>query len=541
MPKGGHKPAAAAVLAIDEVATTLRVQPSQVQDWIQKDKLRGNEHGVRPYDLKKFQVDHDEEIRRAQAKALKDSQRPIEKQKPSKNVGFFARLFGSGKPRPEEAVGGDLAAENARLREELQKARQAPRDEAATTQLEDKVKYLEGKLSKVSSLEAQVVDLKRRLAENDAPSAGPALTPELQQRLERAEALARESESLRQALEVAQQEKVALRSELESQLQHAPAASETFPDPEQEAQVTELQRALQENQEQLQLWQSTNQEEISQLTQRLEQKEQELEALRSQLESSRVAVTPPPATEASPLVEELLGLQEANLARFARLRELYHQAQNQLAQMPQSSDTEAAYSRLQSEFETLRVKHQTLVEARESNASEQNEYAEQLAAARATTSRLKQENAALKARLVEADVDRWKQKAEELQQQLSAGRASDHSLDQLEDELRAAKKSLQGREAQVQKIAVRLQENERALKKALKESTRLTELLIERENRLRDVSTEYEQEYREKIDTLDRQVSGLQWKLSLREERIASLESEVSELRKAGRGERNLP
>jgi hypothetical protein len=59
--------------------------------------------------------------------------------------------------------------------------------------------------------------------------------------------------------------------------------------------------------------------------------------------------------------------------------------------------------------------------------------------------------------------------------------------------------------------------------------------LIERENRLRDLSTEYEQEYRDKIDNLDRQVSGLQWKLSLREERIASLESEVSELRKGSR------
>jgi chromosome segregation ATPase len=161
------------------------------------------------------------------------------------------------------------------------------------------------------------------------------------------------------------------------------------------------------------------------------------------------------------------------------------------------------------------------------------EFVEQLAAARVTTTRLRQENAALKSRLAEADVDKWKQKVEELQQRLAQGsRANDASLELVETELRAVRKSLQNREAQVQKIAGRLQENERSLKKALKESTRLTELLIERENRLRDLSTEYEQEYRDKIDNLDRQVSGLQWKLSLREERIASLESEVSELRR---------
>ena len=83
------------------------------------------------------------------------------------------------------------------------------------------------------------------------------------------------------------------------------------------------------------------------------------------------------------------------------------------------------------------------------------------------------------------------------------------------------------KENQVQKVASRLADNEKRLSKAMQESARLTELLIERENRLRELSTEFEQEYRDKMENLDRQVSGLQWKLSLREERIAHLESEL--------------
>lgn len=126
----------------------------------------------------------------------------------------------------------------------------------------------------------------------------------------------------------------------------------------------------------------------------------------------------------------------------------------------------------------------------------------------------------------------WKVRVEELEARLAENISASSDLEEMETEVRLLRKTLQSREAQVQKVALRFQENERALQKALKESSRLTELLILREKSLNELRSDYEQEYREKMDSLDRQVSGLQWKLSLREERIASLESEISQLKR---------
>ena len=551
MPKG-EKPSPSSFLAVEDVATTLRVSPNQVLEWVQKDKLRGNDSGIKPYDLKKFQLDHGEELRKAQAQALKDGQKSVDK-RPSKGGGggggFLSRLFGGKKDEaPVSGATGDatLAQENRRLREELKKVQSDSPDPNATAQLEEKVRFLEGKLAKTSSLESELNDLRRQLAsaERAAPKADPAVERELEsarRELAQYREVAQRSESLEHALRQAEDERERLRQEL------AQAPSEANVDSSQterlREQLEESRLALHQAEDRLQglISQEESQRESHRRT--VCDHERLIGDLRDELDKLRQAPAAEPVRPAvvlspvdeSPLVEELLALQELNLARFARLRSLHDQAQTRLAQAPKAdAATEASYARLQSEFENLRVKHQSLLEARENNAPGHNEYVEQLAAARVTTTRLKQENSALKTRLSEADVDSWKQKVDELQQRLSQGsRASDANLELVETELRAVRKSLQSREAQVQKIAGRLQENERALKKALKESTRLTELLIERENRLRDLSTEYEQEYRDKIDNLDRQVSGLQWKLSLREERIASLETEVSDLRKA--------
>jgi chromosome segregation ATPase len=538
MPKG-EKTSPSSFLPIEEVATTLKVQPSQVLEWMQKDQLRGNDSGIKPYDLKKFQLDHQDEIRKAQAKALKDSQKSVEK-KPAKSGGFFSRIFGGGKSKAEDGGGEtDLASENKRLRDELNKARAETGDAVATVQLEDKVKFLEGKLAKTGGLEAEVAELRRQLAQTGGGGGGvdPELERQLQstrQELARIQEVARQTEVLQAALRAAEAE----RDRALTQLSNAtPAESGHL-----EEQLEEARLALHQAQDRLQSVLAEEESQRARYQSNLSERDERISSLQRQLEVTASLEPRSPAPQdpgPTRLVEELLTLQEANLARFARLHDLYQQAQAKLAQAPTGGDSasEANYVRLQSEFETLRVKHQSLLEARETNVPGNQEFVEQLAAARATSTRLKQENTALKSRLSEADVDKWKQKVDELQQRLAQGsHASDASLELVETELRAVRKSLQSREAQVQKIAGRLQENERALKKALKESTRLTELLIERENRLRDLSTEYEQEYRDKIDNLDRQVSGLQWKLSLREERIASLETEVSELRKASKG-----
>jgi chromosome segregation ATPase len=537
MPKG-EKPSPSSFLPIEEVANTLKVQPSQILEWMQKDQLRGNDAGIKPYDLKKFQLDHQDEIRRAQAKALKDGQKSVEKKKPAKSGGFFSRIFGGGKGKNED-VGGELnlAQENKRLRDELKRARSDGRDEGATVQLEDKVKFLEGKLAKVGHLESEVADLRRQVA-----SGGGGVDPDMERQLDaarrevaRCQDIIRQSESLQALLKQAEAERDHLLSELSNRPEKEPSGH-------LEEQLEEARLALHHAEDRLQALLSEEENKRAQFQSMLSERDETISNLKRELESLPASGGPAEPAEELPsaLLEELLALQETNLARYARLHDLYRQAQAKLAQAPAASGdslSDANYSRLQSEFENLRVKHQSLLEARETNVPEHQDFVEQLAAARVTTNRLKQENAALKTRLSEADVDKWKQKVDELQQRLAQGnRASDASLELVETELRAVRKSLQSREAQVQKIAGRLQENERALKKALKESTRLTELLIERENRLRDLSTEYEQEYRDKIDNLDRQVSGLQWKLSLREERIATLESEVSELRKSSKG-----
>ena len=540
MPKG-EKASPSSFLPIEEVATTLKVQPSQVLEWMQKDQLRGSDSGIKPYDLKKFQLDHHDEIRKAQAKALKDGQKSVEK-KPAKSGGFFSRIFGGGKSKGEDGGSDtDLASENKRLRDELNRARTESGDAVATVQLEDKVKFLEGKLAKTGGLEAEVAELRRQLAQGVGGSRGvdPELELQLQttrQELARIQEVARQTEALQAALRTAEAERDRALTQL-SNSSPGPADSDHL-----EEQLEEARLALHQAQDRLQSVLAEEESQRARYQSNLSERDERILGLQRQLEvTASLEPRSPAAPDPGPtrLVEELLALQEANLARFSRLHDLYQQAQAKLAQAPAGGDStsEANYVRLQSEFETLRVKHQSLLEARETNAPGNQEFVEQLAAARATSTRLKQENTALKSRLSEADVEKWKQKVDELQQRLAQGsRANDASLELVETELRAVRKSLQSREAQVQKIAGRLQENERALKKALKESTRLTELLIERENRLRDLSTEYEQEYRDKIDNLDRQVSGLQWKLSLREERIASLETEVSELRKASKG-----
>ena len=544
VPKGEGGPPSSGILSIEDVAATLRVTPQQVSEWVRKDMLRANDSGVKPYDLKKFQYDSREEIARAQAQALRESQRPVEKSH-QKSVGFFSKLFGKGKSRPASDDAG-LAKENQRLREELKKAKAEPQDESATSRLEEKVRYLEERLSRTSGLENENAALRQQLATSESAATNFAspdsseLTRELEQTRRELEAsrdaLLREEE-LRQELSVLQGERVRLEAEvfrLESRGETSSA------DPELEREFSRSQETVRQLEARLQHQEDQNGARLAQLESELTERDravtslqEELEQVRATIDHSEIAPTSEPSQAA--LVEELLALQEANLARFTRLKELKEQAEQKLSQNPagESLSSDSGFAKLQADFDRLRVKHQSLLEARENNDSGQQEFAEQLAAARVTATRLKQENTALKNRLVEADVEGWKLKTDELQRRLrEASSSSDQGLEQMELELRATRKSLQAREAQVQKIAGRVQENERALKKALKESTRLTELLIERENRLRDLSTEYEQEYRDKIDNLDRQVSGLQWKLSLREERIASLESEVSELRR---------
>ncbi len=536
MPKG-EAPSTGTLMTVEQVATALRVQPKQVNDWIQRGVLRGSNAGVKPYDFEKFKLDKSEEISSGQSKALKDGQKTVDK-KPDKSGGLlskFSTLFGRGK---SDDSGSDtvLAQENRHLKKELTKLRSASKGRADAQDLEEKVRYLESKLADTRALEAELAELKQNTDDAVAPESSSAeleaQTEKYHQEMARTQALSLESEKLQAALRELEVE----RDELREQLHQSP--DDQLARAADSRELQRLQTAAESAEHRLEEQLLENREQRKHLQEEIANRESTIDELKSRLEEAVEArLSAPQQPVSDPLVPELLALQKTNLERFARLHGLYQDAQERLVQSQTSAsrgpESDPSVARLQSEFEALRVKHQSLLEARESNASESGKFAEQLAATRASETQLKRENASLKQRLSENDLEPWKVKVEALERRLEKSQADDTGMEQVESELRNARKNLQNRELQIQKLAGRLQDNERALKKALKESTRLTELLIERENRLRDLSTEYEQEYRDKIDNLDRQVSDLQWKLSLREERIAGLESEMSDLRKS--------
>lgn len=504
-------------MPIEEVASKLRVTTDHVKGWIQKGELRASDAGIKPYDYNKFKLDHDDEIRKAQADAKSNKGRPTQtKRKPDKKgiiSKFFSFLGGSN----SSAGTGDknLAKENRKLKAEIEKLRgQEPEIQAEKEKLEEKVRYLESNMSRSRQLESEVTQLKQELAivgSGGAPANNEALEKQLEQyrqELESAKQQAAQTEEYRSALEKTQNERDNLAQQLSAARE--PGESEGASSPELEAELARTREALEQAQTQLQT---------------LQQGPDQRDDMIAQLQAQLAQNADQPGDDI--LVGQLLAVQRANLARYQRLHQVCLETQAKLSQGGGAADS-AELERLKQELAALADKHQALL----TNKGTEQDYAEQLAAARVTTTRLKQENTRLKASLADSGADKWKQQIQELEQQLQEAQNNDASREVVESELRALRKSLQGREGQVQKIAGKLQENERALKKALEESARLTELLIERENKLKDMATQYEQDYREKIESLDRQVSGLQWKLSLREERIASLESEVNDLKR---------
>lgn len=505
----GDKPQGSTAMPLEEVAAKLRVTPEHVKGWVQKGELRASDAGIKPYDFNKFKLDHDDEIRKAQADAKANKSPSKTNRKPSKK-GFFSKfrsLFGSDKSEPGDKNAGK---ENKRLKAELDRFRaQEPEIAAERDKLEEKIRYLESNMSRTRQLESENSELKSQLAIVGAGGGAAAGNNEaLEQQLAQYK---QELESTKQQVAQSTSERDALAAQL-SQAQQEAA------NPNIEAELQQTREALAAAQSQLQS----------------DERDQTIEQLRAQLAE---AADPAKASgEDSQLATDLLAVQQTNFQRFQRLHQLYQEAKARLedGQSLGSGDPEATkkLAQLRTEFDALSSKHKALLASQDSDQSRQ-EFAEQLSAARVTTTRLKQENTRLKATLAESGDTDLKKKVAELEQKLQETQNSDATREVVESELRSLRKSLQGREAQVQKIAGRLQENERALKKALEESARLTELLIERENKLRDLSSEYETEYQDKIDNLDRQVSGLQWKLSLREERIATLESEVNDLKRS--------
>ncbi|MCA9776250.1 MAG: hypothetical protein KC800_06020 [Candidatus Eremiobacteraeota bacterium] len=505
MPTGG-KPKGSQPLPVAEVARRLRVEPSQVEGWLQKDQLRGGEAGIRPYDFKKFQLDFPEEIKRAQQEAVQEKTNKT-KQKPKKGLlSKFKSIFGGGK---EEEGGGEgqLAKENQRLKAELQKLQKNKSPgKGSSREMEEKIRFLEKQASESRALEAEVASLKRQLTDqpsHQTPLAGAGdeslqrEVDEMRRELAEARRVSEQSERFREALRAAQQERDELLATIENLRQMGPGESVDG------ASNEELQR--------LQQTVAERERALTELEHRAHQVFQENEHLRQMAEESRQAQS---QTQESPLVEELLALQKINLARFKRLHQLHLQAQEQ-----------AGSSGDQQELEALRSKYEALLK-NQGNGEEQKDLFEKLSESRVFISKLKDQNQSLKQQLQSGSAEE-SSRVEELEAKLREALRSGSDQQQMESELNSLRKAMESKENQIQKVASRLSDNEKRLAKAMQESARLTELLIERENRLREVSEEYEQEYRDKLENLDRQVSGLQWKLSLREERIAHLESEL--------------
>ncbi len=527
MPKG-EAPRSAQSLSVEEVANKLAVKPNQVHQWLKDNVLKGDaSKGIRPYDFKKFQFDHRDEIQKAQTRALQDTQQTTSR-KPSKK-GLFSKLKSYIFTDKDDPAGPSdpqaLLSENQKLKSELNKLKRVkPERRAEGEDLEEKVRFLEKRISETRELEAEVIALRRQISEG--PQSGVDISPEefesLLQQVRDAEEQSQQNEELRRALQQQEEEHRTLLQEL-SQAK----SSETL---EQELQDTRTQILEREQQlEALRLreqqWESLNREHegtIEELRRELLQAAFEQDRLRQEIQTVEKDSFPVKASATSEksqegqvdssLLDELIELQERNLVRYQLLSRKLQLAEERLAE-PHSRGSKADQT--------------PPPDSSEQSSREVEALRRDLELLDATVQRLTEENENLKVRLEGADSEPLKSKIRDLEKQLEKNQRNESGIDVLESELKSLRKSLQTRENQVQKMAGRLQENERALDKAMKESARLTELLIEREGRLRDLAAEYEQEYRGKIDNLDRQVSGLQWKLSLREERIAQLESEV--------------
>jgi chromosome segregation ATPase len=493
MPKG-DKPKGPQLLPVAEVARRLRVQPSQVEDWLEKGKLRGDAKGVRPYDFKKFQLDNPELINRAKQEAVQQKTTQG-KRKPKKGfLSKFKSLFGGGKG--EDSGGASLAKENKRLKAELKQLQKSKKPKGgkggASDDLEEKIRFLEKKASESRALESQVNSLKKQLSDQPPPAAmgGDAMSREIEAmraKLVEAERQSKQSERFREALTLAQQERDHLMATIQELKQAPPAGSS----PE----LQTLQTAL-----------AQREHTLAEAEQRIQHMLQENEQLRQTAQQA--------APQDDALVEELLSLQRINLDRFKRLRSIYEESLKEQAQ----GGADPA------ELQELRTKYEDLL-AKQSAGEESQEMIDQLSESRVFIGKLKEENGQLKQQL--ESTPRSDSRIRELEEKLQEAVRSGTDHQQVETELISLRKAMDSKENQIQKISSRLADNEKRLAKAMGESARLTELLIERENRLRELSEEFEQEYRDKLENLDRQVSGLQWKLSLREERIAHLESEL--------------
>ncbi|MCA9790503.1 MAG: hypothetical protein KC910_01860 [Candidatus Eremiobacteraeota bacterium] len=114
---------------------------------------------------------------------------------------------------------------------------------------------------------------------------------------------------------------------------------------------------------------------------------------------------------------------------------------------------------------------------------------------------------------------------EEMRLQKARAATSNESI--ASQQIAHLQRTVASRDAQVKKLAAKLADMERGIGKAHEESTRLTELLIDRENKLKNVRVAFEKDYEERFKSMERQITGLEWKLSLRDDRIGALEQEL--------------
>ena len=518
MPKG-EKPKGPQLMPVAEVARLLRVEQSQVDSWISKGQMRGNSSGIRPYDFKKFQLDFAEEIKRAQKESLQQKNQSTKSDRKPKK-GFFSRftsIFGGGNDE-DDGAGKKLAQENKKLKDELKKLKKKQSKDdggSADREQEEKLRYLEKQVAEGRALEAEVARLRRQLKEQPSSQEGDGASQEVvreleetRQQLVHAQELASSGEEARQQLAQAQAERDQLQAAFyQLQTQVANSSNDS-------AEIQRLQAAIEDREQTLAQMQRRAQDMLIE-NERLRQ-----EAEEAKQSTTAVAEAPSPVVEVKedPLVDDLLALQRVNLERFQKLQALYLESQSDTAPEVAPDQTDV--------YLALEKKYRALLAQQSTENPAHQELMEQLSQSRVSVTRLKEENTRLRSK-ANAASEQEAARIQELEAQLEAARSQSTDQKFAEKELDSLRKGLDAKETQLQKLASKLADNEKRLSKAMQESARLTELLIERENRLRELSNEFEQEYREKIGNLDRQVSGLQWKLSLREERIAVLESEL--------------
>lgn len=510
-------------------------------------------------EIEQARVNREQELQRVRAEVSR-----LQNEKEQRVQELESQLIGARQrmelleARPPSAVSGD---DYNALHQELEQA------EAARRQLEQRCHDLENELVQARSLPSEGTrDLETRLhslsaelealrAERDRAIEGwqesDQMVRELEENYQQLHREATEISEYAQAAEVRLQEMdhaLNERDQLIEELSHQGGGDTTA----LQASLEQAQKRISELDSQLQYTTNEARRHITDLRAQIQQKDQALAELRARLET-------PPALDETRVVEleqevaDLTAQLEARAAASQRVAELEHELALLRMEpppapsddLPQRRELEDLLAQSRVELNSLRRSHDVIRLANHRLETQVQELTAALEEERSTPSAGRplalslpgQEPEPVPARLVALErekmvLEQQLREAHDELRRLQSTRATAGDVEIAGQQIAHLQRTVSNRDAQVKKLAARQADLERALSKANQESTRLTELLIDRESKLKNVKRSMEEEAEERFQGLERQLTNLEWKLSVREDRIAALEDELARTRR---------